>query len=480
MTKFAFYCLAILPLLSCLTVKFLAVGDPSDESVISDERGNSPTSSDIAVQRQVASTDGVAKQKTSEPKRLINASVDKERLRDKLKGMLLLGAYGDALGVPHELGGGALYGRIGQPEIAEALQPFAVYRVDTAGAWGIWATPARDKIGLPTDDTCYRFGILHQWMNDLSTQKTIPTLNEKQFLSWLDQQAPVSEGAPQWTKIRLDFVQDLVKAINGAKRGKIVEPFYFPGDPVVFGPFLYLELASIYAGRSQTEVFETFNDFSVLDQQYGKFVTGMMSAMLAKGIGASPENERRFDRWFFETADKVLKSNLGDAQYRGFVREHFNAGKQIGIQNRDLDMKAFLQVLNRQVFLRPPPNDKHRTPNYEPLLIIRMIAAAVGYSDGSIKRALQVLAVAPGDSDTMASQLGSIVGAYCGEKKLRRPTVDLSADLTRVSDCVITEFGWDISEISDVLLRCQALLEANRKRESSDSSTSVTPNRSLK
>jgi len=60
-------------------------------------------------------------------------------------------------------------------------------------------------------------------------------------------------------------------------------PFYRKGEPVVFGPYLYLQAASSFglAKYSPGDVYNRFKSLSGLDQQYAGEVTGIMAALLA-------------------------------------------------------------------------------------------------------------------------------------------------------------------------------------------------------
>ena len=63
----------------------------------------------------------------------------KAEIQDKLRGMILLGAYGDALGAPHELKG--LEGKVGRPADVRRLRPFRVCLPrpkDKINEWWVW------------------------------------------------------------------------------------------------------------------------------------------------------------------------------------------------------------------------------------------------------------------------------------------------------------------------------------------------------
>ena len=63
-----------------------------------------------------------------------------------------------------------------------------------------------------------------------------------------------------------------------------------------------------------------------------------------------------------------------------------------------------------------------------------MITATVKFSGNNVRQALQILAVAPGDTDTMTTLLSSIVGAYRGESNVR--TVFGNGDLNAIDTSI--------------------------------------------
>ena len=78
---------------------------------------------------------------------------------DRIRGMLLLGAYGDALGAAQE----------GQETPTPDPLPTRLVARDMpewGEAWGTWlpAIVHAKRIGMPTDDTCYRLCVLHPWL----------------------------------------------------------------------------------------------------------------------------------------------------------------------------------------------------------------------------------------------------------------------------------------------------------------------------
>ncbi len=385
------------------------------------------------------------------------------QFKNKLTGMLLLGGYGDALGAPHEKEG--ITGKAGNPEDVARLPSFRDYNRETAHPWDIWYDPETidaEKRGMPTDDTAFRVTILHQWLSRIAEDDDAPT--EKQFLRWLKGAPKPAADAPLWQQTRHDQIRDWLAMFEDGEtlryapnRYTVSEnnPFFRKDAPVVFGTFMYLELAAVYASCPVNDVFTTFNGFASLDQSYGRFVSGMKMAMLAQALTAAP-TDKSFDEWFFETADSILDSDLGDPETRAMVKSHFVAAAQIGRDSQKLTETDFMVQL-KQVFDQQLPqstSEEHREGfrSFDPLLFLKMMAAAVAYSDGDVRKALRVLAVAPGDSDTMASQLGSLAGAWSGDIALRKLDTIFASDLNQVQSCIKDQFGIETSDLADSLI----------------------------
>ena len=102
-----------------------------------------------------------------------------------------------------------------------------------------------------------------------------------------------------------------------------------------------------------------------------------------------------------------------------------------------------------------------------------MMAAVVGYSKGDVRQALRLLAVSPGDTDTMTTLLGSIIGAYCGHKALQGiPDVRFILDLLSVRGNIKSVSGIDLFQfpaglikIADRLPELETLKDCCQKRQ---------------
>ncbi len=85
-------------------------------------------------------------------------------MSDRIAGALLLSAYGDAAGLPHEVGGG-LDGEVGDPA-REPLPVVDAFRKPEATPWNIWFPAERTAgmRGVVSDDTATKIGIVEPWL----------------------------------------------------------------------------------------------------------------------------------------------------------------------------------------------------------------------------------------------------------------------------------------------------------------------------
>ena len=430
---------------------------------------------------------------------------------DKLRGMLLMGAYGDALGAPHEKSTLAFQGPPSIPQVLRGnagvqgstatswqLQPFSTYHPLSPHPFGMWIEHPSNQtaafntmVGLPTDDTAFRIALLHDWLSELSRMPTIPEPTEAEFRKYLQRQVAVAvPPGNTWRKFRKQQIEDwlvIFKDLDSlssdnktitVKDGNRGNTFFRPGFPVIFGPFMYLELAAIYACCSEKKVFETFRNFTGLDRGTGKIVSGLMAVMISQAVLVSPANKKRFDKWFEETAKRVFELNLGPKADREVVENAFGDALTFGSTRRVLgdDEDAFLAQLRAGVFNTAPPPlappEGVNLRNFHPVLFLRMMAAVVGYSRGDVRQALRLLAVSPGDTDTMTTLLGSIIGAYCGNTALggmggAQFSLDLAFmqfNILLVSGIDLFRFPAGLIKIADRLPELEGLKDCCQKR----------------
>ena len=384
-------------------------------------------------------------------------------LQDKLKGMILLGTYGDALGAYHEPRG--LEGYTGNPADIMRLPKATVYQPpgSQAAPWWVWVRGddlEEDVIGLPTDDSAFRLLILHPWL--ISLKKAQPS--EAAFAEWMTARmnAERSFEVNQWQSRRQLQMQDWLIMFKDAERWQQAptsnptsfmptkgNPFFRPAIPIVFGLFMYLELAALYAEYPPFEVMNHFSTFSRLDQEYAGSITGLFSGLMAGAVRVS-DTKQPFHTWYFTSVNQLLNQT---PPYKELIEQAFKSAWLLGTENQQQSERAFLDIMQTEIYEAPLPSNRDTVGFrvFDPLLFLKQITASVAYSGPDTTKALRLLASSPGDADTLPSMLGTLVGAWAGYNVLIDSNTSLDADLLEVEHTLSASFGYDVQDTSQKL-----------------------------
>ena len=198
-------------------------------------------------------------------------------LEDRLRGMLLLAAYGDALGSDHEQ----------QEEIHSAPLPERLPEqtlVVDPNPWRYWATVDQLNApvkGLTTDDTAFKLFLLHPWLQEvLANDSSFDETGFRRFLVQLKS----TEIQPTWIRTPRDAqIKGWLSMYDAAETEKPSE-FFSPEVPIIFGLFMFLELAAFRTDYSAVENYFYFRDFTILDQAYAKSATGFFTAVVSSAF----------------------------------------------------------------------------------------------------------------------------------------------------------------------------------------------------
>lgn len=372
-------------------------------------------------------------------------TVANHNIFDRLRGMLLLGAYGDALGAVHE----------GSREIAPAPfpKPLPVRRMLNQGsAWGTWLpnTVVATKAGVPTDDTCYRMFLLHPWLQAIASGNS--TFTEKSFREFLLQLAQ-STAKPNWTQLpRNNQINAWIEMFKAEEEGGC-SFFFCPDVPIVFGLFMYLETGAIIQGGTMESTYRFFKGFSRLDQRYAISATAFMTTLLSQAIEYNCA-ETTFDEWFFSQSSALfqeLKVIFPDDSDVAILENLFSSMRELGVKHRGSSEETFVSAFKTIVIDPdfPPFMDTAFSGIFDPFRFIAQIVATVEFSAGDPAIALRAIAYSIGDTDTTATFLGSLMGAWFGEKQLRNlktPGLILNDELNTVEDVLDNLFEIDLDE----------------------------------
>ena len=382
---------------------------------------------------------------------------DPSFLIDKLQGMILLGTYGDALGALHEPAG--LQGKVGNPDAARRLSPVRAYQPpgSTGAPWWIWLDGndlSPDMRGVPTDDSAFRLLILHPWLQSL----TSGTPDEARFRAWLQNQIQANTAPTgSWQERRAFQIRDWLTMLDDAQRWtetppeyraafQITEgnPFFRPTIPIVFGLFMYLECAALYAHCDPGAVRTHFASFCSLDQGYAGEITGLFAALIASAVSQSA-HDASFSDWYIATIRSMVHQQ--DVELEGTTLGiRIETAWRWGVARRGLRESAFLQSFKTDIYeaLLPGTRDAAGFRVFDPLLFLQQITATVAYAADDLPKMLTLMASNPGDADTIPSMFGSLAGAWYGLEALNRLSPVLAGDLVHVRDTLGLLFDYDL------------------------------------
>ena len=363
-------------------------------------------------------------------------------LADRLRGMLLLSAYGDALGADHEA----------QREIHRDPFPHRLpeqHLVANPDRWGYWATAAQlhpPVKGLTTDDTAFKLFILHPWLQQVLCGKSL--FNETGFCQFLTQ-LKSNDIQPAWIRVprngQIESWLDMYRAADVQEHRE----FFHPGVPVVFGLFMFLELAAFRTRYSAVENYLYFRDFTSLDQGYAKSATGFFSAITS--VAFASDRDLRFDDWLLHESkalcDELLTLKVDTDEVATILRL-VESMTELGAGLRGQTGYEFMVAFEATVVdpAHPPFMDiPFREAVFDPLRMLAEMYAAAAYAAGDPVRAIQPLAFGSGDSDTVCALFGILLGSWFGEKALRQHT-HLDADLTVVESLLQETFQVDLDQ----------------------------------
>ncbi|MEM7625688.1 MAG: hypothetical protein AAF333_08670 [Planctomycetota bacterium] len=366
---------------------------------------------------------------------------------DAIAGALLLSAYGDALGLAHEAAG--LRGEVGDPD-GVRLGIVDHFRDPNPNPWNIWA-PAEltaGVLGVVSDDTATKIALVEPWLASL--RPDADSFAEDNFIDWLRHRRPAdpvpwreavaAEQARQWLHM-YDQADGTAPPCgeggaspsgsdgSGGDASSVGDDgdespcFYRPGQPAMFGPFLYGGAALAFAGQPVGVVFDTFADLCRLDQAEGRGVSGVFACLVAaaadREIGEA--GEVGLDTWLDRALDEAFTAWAdADVPHLSEVENRCRWSlDELGRSSRDLDGRGFLYRMKSDLYDHPARAPQHDLKPFDPLLQLSQVLAILGYAGDDRPLAFRLAATSPGDSDTIAAHLGLILGAHIGTAAAR-------------------------------------------------------------
>ena len=367
-------------------------------------------------------------------------------MQDAITGALALSAYADALGLRNEKRG--LKGEV-SPFYDGPLPMTNTFRDSDANPWNIWAPldTTRGLRGVVSDDTAVRAVLIEPWLASLPHTAAV---SETSFERWLSddrtpeqvswREAMAAEQARQWLQMFR-----LVVSRTDPEAEDLPPKFYVHDAPLIYGVFLYHEIALAFAGRPSQEVFSVFSEICRLDAGPAAGVTGVMAVLAADAAATDPAVG--VDQWAGAAVDSSLAlwseadEFPGDNQ-RPPVRDCYF---ELGVASRHLDPESFLSNLKSQWHDPSPEYDEDKgLKHYDAVLQLGQTLACLGYGGDDWLLALRVAASISGDTDTVATHLGLLIGAKQGWGALRESAV--APELVTVAETTEQLFGRSLDE----------------------------------
>ncbi len=337
-------------------------------------------------------------------------------------GMMLMSAYGDALGAPRELQG--LQGRTASVPSTRALRRFGDFSRDDLGqAWGLWPSSIPpEQRGVVTDDTAYAMSFLYPWVCERAPGSA---LSEQNHRAWMHE----AKTAPQQVRAVYTDQRTAWRAIwadhDDWSHGHMTPPreenrFYRPrrrfsaaGRPVILGLFLYLPLG--FTAPLSTSVTEGLSVCSLHeDRSAAEAITALAFSLLSRA--AIAPGDAPFGAW--------LSANLGmllaiDAVEPARTATERGAAIGVSLKRAGVDPDDAVARIKRALYDPAEANaDPEGLWKFSPSLCWSMMMAAAFYANEDPALALSMLAAGAGDCDTMPALWGALCGAYLGYRRL--------------------------------------------------------------
>jgi hypothetical protein len=289
-------------------------------------------------------------------------------------------------------------------------------------------------------------------------------VNETAFRSWLNdlvlaphngQAIPPNTLLPTAVQRRAGMSRDFLTmmSIAGVQPPMPAPPggsntFYVPGSPACFGLYMFLQMCPLLGASdlSGMEIFRLGFSATKLDQRYGGTITGLLCAAAASAPAAgrmsassAGDRARAFPTWFLNATDALLRdilrgyeSSSAEFEYASMISARLEAvrgiARNVAVTNPHNDPWNADNFLNawRAVYGNATLAPQHALKNSDPLAQTMLIVMALEYvaSTGATAHSgngfdtilgpIALVGRAAGDSDTTASFLGIILGAFTG------------------------------------------------------------------
>lgn len=361
------------------------------------------------------------------PQGIGEIGMDREQLYDKLLGLIVGSAIGDAIGAPSEMWN--RYNRNVEFGYVDSLTVLT----RPPSPEGTWAYGL--PIGSTTDDTRWKWlagkfiienfnsfyleggpspfefskHITDAYQKELQALKAIKGNDPKQYEDSMMRMAWLQE----WAQVAYAYMEGDIQDYTFA-----LHKFY--GGELVCAGMLYAPSFAIpYPGHAD-QAYRAAYQLSIFDQGYARDITGLTSAMTAVALGANPTKEQVMDVFRGVDPHGYFRSRLfGRAAYSTYLSAKYTVeqAKKIKEVNTDgLDVLPGVDSLKATQIMaayRSLDNQNQQSPAHAQEVLLISLTAML-FADFDFAEALEFLTNYGRDNDTTGAVVGAILGAYYG------------------------------------------------------------------
>ena len=219
-------------------------------------------------------------------------------------------------------------------------------------------------------------------------------------------------------------------------------------------------MAAVRHGTTPRETFTVYQRQASLDQGYAKAVTGFVATLVSLAVNEAAETSS-FGDWFFDCGRAVLDDLAASTQAQEAVslRSLLEAMARLGNELRS-ETEATLNTVFKQQVLDPPMppflNHAFLGGMHDPYRILAQLAATIAYAPDDPATALRTIAHSCGNTATLASLLGTLLGAWYGAERLsalHTEGLDFQAELDIVETNLTELFHFGLDQHVQIFSR---------------------------
>ncbi|NND06965.1 MAG: ADP-ribosylglycohydrolase family protein [Saprospiraceae bacterium] len=392
--------------------------------------------------------------------------LDYELYIDKIKGLILGSAIGDALGAPTEMWH--------RDEIAIQLgyidQPGSLVREGSPeGPWNHNMKP-----GGTTDDTRWKYLFAKHLSEYGHTPTSLSPQSFAQFIIdlYLDEKAQIKEvdgflpdeletqmrhmtWLQEWARVAKPYLANDIDAYSYA-----LNRFY--GGEMSCAGMLYAPMVGAYYPAMGAKAYEEAYRLGIFDLGYARDITGLTSAYVAKAMSPSSSLDEIVALSREVDPNRYLESRLvGRIANRLYEqsRRIVHGAQQVATPNVSEDQPAprnypyDAHEYAKVQYAYAQLDDLLQDIPFHAAEIHLINLTALLYGEGDFRKTMEFVVNYGRDNDTVAAITGAILGAYLGARELPTDWVNTIIDaskeevgidlLTLVDEIVAVGFGGD-------------------------------------